>query len=309
MKLVETIAGLKAVRQSWGSEPVAFVPTMGALHGGHLTLIEKAKTLAPHVVVSIYVNPLQFGPSEDFHRYPRTLEDDLALCKTYGVGLVFYPTLEELHPEGYENITHVIPPDYLVNQLCGLYRPGHFTGVATIVLKLLNIVEPDFAVFGEKDAQQLAVIEHMVQDLNIPVKIIPAPTARDSDGIAKSSRNQYLKTASDRQQARLLSRLLITVQELYQQGMCTTAETLALARDRVLDENLYPDFQLEYLSAVDSNTFRPVDILEDNTRIMVAARVGNVRLIDNTLLGDPIRLEPSADFLRQHPKSDKLFVE
>jgi pantoate--beta-alanine ligase len=299
MKLVESIADLRAARGEWGLEKVAFVPTMGALHEGHLSLIEKAKSMAPHVVVSIYVNPLQFGPNEDFDRYPRSLEQDLKLCKVHGVDLVFYPDLNELHPEGFDNITHVVPPSLLVNQLCGLTRPRFFTGVATIVLKLFGLVEPDYAIFGEKDAQQLAVVERMVYDLNLPVKIIPAPTAREYDALAKSSRNKYLQSSWERQQARLLSRLLMTVQELYQQGMLTTPETLALAKERVLDESLYPDFQLEYLAAVDSETFMPVEILEDNTRILVAAKVGHVRLIDNTLLGEPIRLEPEPNFLTQ----------
>ncbi len=290
MKVVETISDLRSIRKFWQTESVAFVPTMGALHSGHLSLINRAKSIATKVVVSIYVNPLQFGPHEDFTAYPRTKEQDLQLCEENGVDLVFYPDTQELHPEGFGAITHVIPPPHLTNQLCGLSRPGHFTGVATIVLKLFNLVTPDYAVFGEKDAQQLAIIQHMVQDLDIPVIIVPAPTAREFDGLAMSSRNRYLPSDCDRQQARLLSRLLMAVQELYRQGMETTDETLTLAKERVLDESLYPDFQLEYLAAVNDKTFQPVAILEDDSRILVAARIGNVRLIDNTLISEPIRL-------------------
>lgn len=288
MKLVETIADLRAIRQSWNNEIISFVPTMGALHQGHLSLIEKAKSIATKLVVSIYVNPLQFGPQEDFNRYPRTREQDLELCEQQGVDLVFYPFMDELHPEGFESITHVVPPANLVDQLCGLSRPGHFTGVATIVLKLFNLVQPHYAVFGQKDAQQLAVIEHMVRDLNLPITIIPAPTAREADGLAMSSRNRYLHSASDRQQARLLSRLLMTVQELYYQGLETADEAISLAKERVLDESLYPDFQLEYLAAVNSETFMPTCILKEDTRILAAAKVGPVRLIDNVALSEPL---------------------
>jgi pantoate--beta-alanine ligase len=288
MKLAESIAELRTLRQAWQSETVGFVPTMGALHSGHLSLIEKAKAVSTKLVVSIYVNPLQFGPQEDFNLYPRSKERDLALCEQHGVDLVFYPRMEELHPAGFDLITHVVPPENLVNQLCGLSRPGHFTGVATIVLKLFNLVQPHYAVFGEKDAQQLAVIQHMVRDLDSPVHVVPAPTARELDGLAMSSRNQYLKSASDRHQARLLSRLLVTVQELYHQGIETVEEALELAKEKVLNESLYPDFSLEYLAAVNSETFMPAEILEDDTRIMVAARVGAVRLIDNALVSQPL---------------------
>ncbi len=290
MHLVETIAQLRALRNEWRQETVAFVPTMGALHGGHLSLIQKARTLGSKVIVSIYVNPLQFGPHEDFERYPRTREADLALCEEYAVDAVFYPDVRELHPEGYDAITHVVPPLALVNQFCGLARPGHFTGVATIVLKLFGLVEPHVAVFGQKDAQQLAVIQHMVKDLNLPVTIIPAPTLREADGLAMSSRNRYL-TPETRRQARLLSRLLITAQELYRQGMETTEETLRLAQEQVLDADLYPDFELEYFGAVHQDSFRPTEILDDDSRLLIAARLGQVRLIDNALISDPVRLE------------------
>jgi pantoate--beta-alanine ligase len=288
MKLIETVQDLRVLRQSWSSETIAFVPTMGALHSGHLSLIERAKDVGSKVIVSIYVNPIQFGPGEDYLHYPRTREEDLSLCEQHGVDAVFYPNVQTLHPQGYEAITHVVPPLALVNQLCGLSRPGHFTGVATIVLKLFQLVQPHYAVFGEKDAQQLAVIRHMVRDLDLPIELIPAPTARESDGLAKSSRNVYLKSASDRQQARLLSRLLMTTQTLYNQGLETTEDLLRLSQEQVLDEDLYPDFELEYFAAVDSESFMPIEILDDKTRILVAAKVRTVRLIDNALISDPV---------------------
>ncbi len=290
MKIVESIESFSAIRQRWKNETIAFVPTMGALHGGHLSLMEKAKSVGSKVIVSIYVNPLQFGPNEDFQRYPRTREADLELCESLGVDLVFYPDTQALHPKGWVSLTQVVPPIELVNQFCGLSRPGHFTGVATIVLKLFQLVQPQFAIFGEKDAQQFAVIRRMVSDLNLPVQIVPAPTVREPDGLAKSSRNSYLSSASDRHQARLLFRLLATIQELYKQGMETTDEALKLAMESVLNEGLYPDFQLEYLGAVHRETFLPTEILDEDTRILVAAQIGNVRLIDNTLINEPLVL-------------------
>ncbi len=290
MEVIQSISGLHPLKALWREQAVAFVPTMGALHAGHLALITHAKTIADKVVVSIFVNPLQFGPEEDLARYPRPLEQDLALCQEHGVDAVFVPEASELYPQGMQNLTHVLPPIQLTMAFCGLSRPGHFAGVSTVVLKLFNLLQPDSAVFGEKDAQQLAVIRQMVSDLNLPVQIISVPTVRESDGLALSSRNQYLKTASDRQQARLLSRLLIAVQSLYQQGLEVTENVLAYAQEQVLDETLYPDFELEYLAIVNNETFQPVEILDSQSRIIVAARVGNVRLIDNAMATQPLVL-------------------
>ncbi len=295
MRVVETITELRTLRNAWPTDNVAFVPTMGALHAGHASLIEMARQIGSKVIVSIFVNPLQFGPKEDFKRYPRPRENDLSLCQELGVDLVFYPKEDELYPNGMEILTVIEPPPSLTLQLCGASRPGHFTGVATVVLKLLNIVQPDFAVFGKKDAQQLAVIQRMVNDLNLPVTILPAPTVRESDGLAMSSRNKYLVSASDRQQARLLHRLLQNVRQLYQQGMETTQEAFALAQEQTLDESLYPDFQLEYLAAVHPETFQPVELLEPDTLILVAAKVGQTRLIDNLALNEAPSATSSGD--------------
>jgi len=190
MQRLETVAAARGFRRRHRDETIALVPTMGALHRGHLALIAKAKELEDRAVVSIFVNPLQFGPNEDFNRYPRTLEADLAACAELGVDAVFIPSVEEMYPQGQEHLVQVVPPESLTGFLCGKYRPGHFTGVATVVLKLFNIIQPDVAVFGEKDAQQLTVIKRMVRDLNLPVDIVGHPTLREESGLVMSSRNK-----------------------------------------------------------------------------------------------------------------------
>ncbi len=302
MDVVSSVSQLQTIRRVWRDETVVLVPTMGALHPGHLSLIEKAKTLGTKVVVSIFVNPLQFGPNEDFTRYPRPIQRDLKLCELYQVDAVFVPDSGELYPNGDARVTLVVPPERLTNRYCGASRTGHFTGVATVVMNLFNIVQPDIAVFGEKDAQQLAVIRRMVTDLNLPVQITAAPTIREVDGLAKSSRNAYLKEDWQRRQARLLSRLLVSAQELYQQGVETTAELLSMAKDAVLDDEFYPDFDLEYFDAVDAESFEPVEVINDNTRLLVAAKISDVRLIDNAMIADPIRLSPSSEVMEaQNP--------
>lgn len=298
MHVLESLASLASWRNSLQGETLVFVPTMGALHAGHLSLIEKAKTLGQRVIVSIYVNPLQFGPNEDFDRYPRPKEKDLQLCASHGVDAVFYPKTEELYPNGQQFQTQIIPPIQLMQHFCGASRPGHFSGVATIVLKLLNLVQPNIAVFGQKDAQQLAIIRRVVADLNVPVEIIGANTVREADGLAMSSRNQYL-SGEHRLQARLLSRLIKTIQDMVAQGYSDTQTVLTLAQDQVISSDLYPDFQLEYLAAVDDATFAPTETLTPEARILVAAKVGAVRLIDNALVSDPIELIPTLPGLTQ----------
>lgn len=293
MHIAESIADLQSARASWGVDDVALVPTMGALHEGHLRLIAQARHSAKRVVVSIFVNPLQFGPKEDLSRYPRPKSADLAACQAAGVDLVFYPSVQDLYPHGQGSLTCVVPPETLTGQFCGASRPGHFTGVATVVLKLLNLVQPQQAFFGQKDAQQLAVIQHMVRDLNLSVEIVPVPTVREADGLAKSSRNQYLSGAL-RSQARLLSRLIGSIQELWQQGETDALTLCQEAQTSVLNESLYPDFRLDYLAIVDAETFQPVVSVTADSRILVAAFVGEVRLIDNAQLSDALCLKPNA---------------
>jgi pantoate--beta-alanine ligase len=286
MELLETIEACRELRKRWAHETIALVPTMGALHEGHLSLVRKALSSADRTVVSIYVNPLQFRPSEDYARYPRPLEADLAKCQQLGVDAVFLPSDEQMYPGGREHINRVIPPDALTQKLCGLSRPGHFTGVATVVMKLFNIVQPDVAVFGEKDAQQLAIIQRMVNDLNSPVRILPHPTVRDNNGLALSSRNQYLTTPQEYQAALVLWKTLQAVQcaLVHQNWTEQPAEpvlTQAL-QTTLLEQGVSPSlFQLDYLEAVHRETFESQSTLTRDTKLLIAARVGAVRLIDN----------------------------
>jgi pantoate--beta-alanine ligase len=260
---------------------LGFVPTMGALHEGHIALIREAKKRCRYVIVSIFVNPLQFGPSEDFSKYPRPLQADLEICQTEGADLVFNPSVEELYPAGQENLTRVIPPESLTSTLCGKFRPGHFTGVATVVLKLLNIVQPDTAFFGEKDYQQLTVIRRMVSDLNIPVEVVAVPTVRESDGLALSSRNVYL-TARQRQSAPVLYETLCKVRnKCIVDSNGSLQASLETARNEIA---ALPDVQLQYLEACDIKTLKPLSKPAAPLVILIAAKFGNVRLIDNVVI-------------------------
>ncbi|GAA4050516.1 pantoate--beta-alanine ligase [Nonomuraea soli] len=251
---------------------VALVPTMGALHEGHRSLIRLAHKHADHVVVSVFVNPLQFGPNEDFSRYPRTFEQDLAACEAEGVAAVFAPSVEEMYPSPLQVTVSSGTMGTIVE---GAVRPGHFDGVLTVVLKLFNLVRPDVALFGQKDAQQLAVIRRMVADLNVPVEIVGAPTLREDDGLAMSSRNVYL-SADERVRALALSRAL-------RAGEAERAPSAVLraARAVLAGEGIEPD----YLVLVDPATFTEVDDKYYGTAVLaVAARIGTTRLIDNVLL-------------------------
>jgi pantoate ligase/cytidylate kinase len=251
---------------------------MGALHKGHLSLMQTARRETTVVIVSIFVNPLQFGPSEDFAQYPRTLAQDLALCQQAGADAVFVPDAAQLlapHP-----LTQVVPPLSLTAGLCGRSRPGHFQGVATIVLKLLNIVQPDRAYFGRKDAQQLAILQRLVQDLNVPVTIVPCPIVREASGLAYSSRNQYLNE-EQRQQATALYRALKAAHALFHSG-CRDRERLLNIVQTTLTQA--PDLQMEYADLVHPQTLEPLDVADPVGMVAIAARLGNTRLIDNWLL-------------------------
>lgn len=264
---------------------IGLVPTMGALHKGHESLIQKAKELCDKVIVSIFVNPIQFGPTEDYDKYPRTIEKDSEICEKHNVDLVFAPTPTEMYSNnGQEktntNFTFVYPPYNLVDKLCGKTRPGHFDGVATVVTKLFNITQPDYAFFGQKDAQQLIIINKMVNDLNIPIKIIPCEIVREDSGLALSSRNKYL-SLTGKEKALSISKSLFQIKNLYSQGI---KETRILA-DSVL-ELLDKKAELEYLEFVDYNTLEPIDSIKHKTLVAIAAKIDNVRLIDNIILGD-----------------------
>jgi pantoate ligase / CMP/dCMP kinase len=257
---------------------VGFVPTMGALHRGHLSLMRRARQENAYVIVSIFVNPLQFGANEDFSIYPRSLEADLEYCRQMGVDAVFIPDTIELMGE--RTLTQVLPPAALVDRLCGLSRPGHFQGVATIVLKLLHLVRPDRAYFGRKDAQQLAILQQMVQDLNLAVEIIPCDIVREASGLAYSSRNRYL-SPDQYASATTLSWGLQQAQQVFQQGRRDRTTLLQVVQSSLAPE---PDLTLDYLDLVDLGTLQPLNQIDRVGLLAIAAWVGNTRLIDNVVL-------------------------
>lgn len=259
--------------------PVGVVPTMGALHQGHLSLIEVARRASRTVVTSIFVNPTQFGPSEDFTSYPRDEAGDLRRCELAGVDIVFLPPAEVMYPPGACTSIHVAG---LTDGLCGPFRPGHFDGVATVVTKLFNIVRPDAAYFGQKDAQQLAVIRQLTRDLDLPIEIVGCPTVREPDGLAMSSRNAYL-TPQQRGQALSLSQALSAARELVLQGQ---RDATALVQEmRRIIEAAGPA-QIDYISVVDPGTLAPLARVDHPALIALAVRIGRTRLIDN-LTVDP----------------------
>jgi pantoate--beta-alanine ligase len=279
MKITNSTAEYSEFRaklQGPGGPRIAFVPTMGALHDGHRSLIKLARSRGDIVAVSIFVNPLQFGPGEDYARYPRTLEDDLQVCESDGVDVVFVPSVRDLYPPG-RQVT--VDPGALGSVLEGHSRPGHFNGVLTVVLKLFNIIQPHVAIFGEKDAQQLACIQRMVSDLNISIEIVAAPIVRESDGLALSSRNVFL-TATERAVARSISAAL---EKAATQSSVPSARAAAY---EVLDRaQAEPCFELDYATIVNPATFAEVpDDHVGPATFVVAARVGGTRLIDNTII-------------------------
>jgi len=267
--VIDSIAALREALAASG--PVAFVPTMGALHDGHLALVERARELAPTVVVSIFVNPLQFGAGEDLAKYPRTLDADLALLD--GVDFVFAPTVEELYPEW--PIATIVRPGKVATLFEGRSRPGHFDGVLTIVSKLLNIVRPDVVLFGQKDAQQVFLVQKMVTDLNLPVRVEIVPTVREDDGLARSSRNRFLDD-KQRRSARVLSQALEAAESSADRGIDSV---IAAAQSVLMGE---PAVELDYFAVVNPATFLPVDDdYRGPAQVLIAAKVGDTRLIDN----------------------------
>lgn len=282
--LVHTIEELKKKRAEWKDLKVGIVPTMGALHEGHLSLIKKAKATCDKVVVSVFVNPIQFGPSEDFDKYPRTLEKDMELCNSVGVDLVFAPTPKEMYGEGNrlsnDTLTYVCPPFFYVNKLCGKTRVGHFDGVCTVVLKLFNIVQPDYGFFGQKDAQQVIIIKKMVKDLNVPIEIIQCPIVREESGLALSSRNKYL-TEQGKKDALVLSQILKNIKACYQKGITDVSALKETAYSYLTDKH-----DMEYLEILDKNTLEEKPNADKDSIALIACRVENVRLIDNIYLGE-----------------------
>lgn len=279
MIILETPEAMSAwsVEQQRAGHRIGFVPTMGYLHEGHLSLVRLARSQADVVVVSIFVNPTQFGPTEDFGRYPRDFARDESLCQTAGVDAIFYPTAASMYPFGYS--TYVVE-EKLGDGLCGASRPGHFRGVTTVVAKLFNIIQPDLAVFGEKDAQQLRVIRRMVRDMNIPVEIVPGPTGREADGLAMSSRNRLLNPV-ERAEAVWLSRSLAAARDRFAAG-----ERNAVSLKNVVRETLAqaPHGTVDYIELVDDDTLAPLEIITCRALLAIAVKFSTTRLIDNTVL-------------------------
>jgi pantoate--beta-alanine ligase len=279
MKLTTTIettrAACRAARRA--GKRLALVPTMGALHEGHLSLVRLARTQSDFVVVSIFVNPLQFGPTEDLAKYPRTFDRDREMLEKEGVDLIFAPADAEMYPT--PAITYVTV-EGLSERLDGQSRPGHFRGVTTVVSKLFHIVEPDIAVFGQKDAAQVAILKRMVRDLNMPVEIVVAPIVREPDGLAMSSRNAYLDS-QQRKQALVLSRSLARVHELFKKGEREPARLIAAGKAVIAEE---PAVRLDYFSIVDPESLETVADVSREALVAVAAYVATTRVIDNVVL-------------------------
>ena len=283
MQILQTIKETRqacATARAAAAKPatIGLIPTMGALHEGHLSLIRAAKKQCDIVVATIFVNPTQFGPNEDFSRYPRTFSSDCALLEAEGVDILFAPTVEDMYPNGISRTFIEVPG--ISERLDGLSRPGHFRGVATVVAKLFHIVSPDRAYFGQKDAAQVAVLRAMVHDLDFPVELIVCPTVRDSDGLALSSRNQYL-SPEERAQALALSRSLASVTAQVAKGIRDTAQ---LKSSILQDLQFIPALKIDYVEIVDPTTLEPIVDVQAGALIAVAAWLGKTRLIDNALL-------------------------
>ncbi|MBO8430063.1 pantoate--beta-alanine ligase [Spirochaetes bacterium] len=279
--LLHTIAEVREQVKSWKKQglSVGLVPTMGALHDGHKSLIEKSVAKCDKTVVSVFVNPIQFCPGEDLDKYPRTLDEDTKLCDSIGADIVFAPSPAEMYPDAQmlsnDFLTYVIPPFFYTDKLCGKSRVGHFDGVCTVVNKLFNIVQPDFAFFGEKDRQQLIILKKMVKDLNIPVEIIPCPIVRENSGLALSSRNKYL-SENGKKEALVLSKILNNIKTCYNKGI-KDINSLKETAYSFLNEN----HSLEYLEFRDKNNLEEKENADSDTIVFIALRVEDVRLIDN----------------------------
>jgi pantoate--beta-alanine ligase len=277
MQIVKTVSEIRTIikEQKKQGKKVGLVPTMGYLHDGHLSLMTEAKKSTDYVVVSIFVNPTQFGPNEDLATYPRDLTRDAALCEGVGVDLIFAPEVDEMYPVGYS--TYVDCEGSITKQLCGASRPSHFKGVTSVVAKLFNIVMPDVAFFGQKDAQQVAVIEKMVRELDFYITIKACPIVRESDGLAMSSRNLYLNS-EERQAALVLSKALNHAKKAIDTGV-TSTETLKDDMRRIIESS--PHAVIDYVQIVDSRTLEGIDVLSDDFLVALAVKIGKTRLIDN----------------------------
>lgn len=276
MKLVHTVNEVREQVKEWRKEglTVGLVPTMGFLHEGHQSLIAASVKENDRTVVSVFVNPTQFGPNEDFEAYPRDIEKDSALCESTGADLIFNPEPEEMYPEGFCTYTNITG---LSDALCGKSRPIHFKGVCTVVSKLFNIVGADKAYFGEKDAQQLAIIRRMVRDMNIPVEIVGCPIIREEDGLAKSSRNTYLNQ-EERKAALILSKAIFAGKDMVENGEKSAEKVVSSMTEIIKSE---PLAEIDYVEMVDMNTMKNTDAVEGTVLCAIAVKIGKTRLIDN----------------------------
>jgi pantoate--beta-alanine ligase len=279
MNIIKSITEMKLWVQRFHreSKTIGFVPTMGYFHEGHLNLMRAAKQQCDTVVVSIYVNPTQFGPNEDFNKYPRDLDRDFKLAEGVGVEAVFVPADKEMYPEGYKTYIQV---ESLSGKLCGKSRPGHFRGVATIVSKFLNIIQPDMLYLGQKDAQQAILLRKMVIDLNLNTTVVVVPTTREPDGLAMSSRNKYL-SPEERQQAKVLNQSLQLANSMLSHGEKDTAIIIAAMQDLIMQQ---PSAKIDYISIVNPETLEDVQTIDKQALIALAVYIGKTRLIDNILL-------------------------
>lgn len=279
MKIVATINEVRAQVKEWKRQglTIGFVPTMGYLHEGHASLMKRARAECDRVVASIFVNPMQFGVNEDLDSYPRDLEADARLCEAIGVDLIFHPEVDEMYSEGFCSFVDM---NGLTKELCGKSRPVHFRGVCTVVNKLFNIVTPDKAFFGQKDAQQLAVIRRMVKDLNMDIEIVGCPIIREEDGLAKSSRNTYLND-KEREAALILSQTIRLGEQLVRSGVVDSNELVTAMKENIAKE---PLARIDYVEAVSMDTIEKTDRLEGNVLVAMAVYIGKTRLIDNFII-------------------------
>ncbi len=279
MRVVESIKGMQDLSESLRRQGkvIAFVPTMGYFHKGHLKLFEEGGKRGDVLVVSLFVNPIQFGKGEDFETYPRDFERDKGLAEEAGVDVLFTPSAEEMYPEGFQTYVTV---ERVTKNLCGAFRPGHFKGVTTVVAKLFNIVKPHIAIFGEKDYQQLVTVRRMVKDLNMDVEVVGVPTVREDDGLAMSSRNTYL-SHEERKAATLLYRALKEGERLYREGERNGRNIVKAVESVLRRESL---IRIEYVKVCDPETIEDLETIEERALLALAARIGKARLIDNLLL-------------------------
>ncbi len=279
LKTVTKVCEARKIINEWKKEgfTVGFVPTMGYLHEGHMSLVKKAREQNDKVVVSIFVNPMQFSPNEDLDKYPRDLEADTKLCEENGVDLIIHPQPAEMYPDGFCSFVDMTGP---TKELCGKSRPIHFRGVCTVVNKLFNIAQPDRAYFGQKDAQQLSIIKRMVKDLNMPIEIIGCPIIREKDGLAKSSRNKYLNE-EERRAALILSKTILMGKQLVENGE-RNAKVLCDAMRKNIETE--PLAKIDYAEAVDFDTIEKIDTLKGTVLVAIAVYIGSTRLIDNFIV-------------------------